>query len=151
MKIVTEDLWDSGADVKIVTANAYINSKGELVMGRGAALEAKQRYPDIPRMAGTKLKEIAVIQTGTIGAYARYGVLLLPHRLGLFQVKLHFKDYALLSLIGMSTYMLLSICQSNPEMTVAMNFPGIGYGGLDPEVVLPIIRILPDTVTIHKH
>ncbi len=35
-----------------------------------------------------------------------------------------------------------------PHITVALNFPGIGYGGLNRNEVLPIISILPDNVEI---
>ncbi len=51
MNIVAGDMFDEigNATILLCTTNAVINSKGELVMGRGAALEMKQKYPGIEK------------------------------------------------------------------------------------------------------
>lgn len=141
------DLWTSDADVILVTTNATINRAGELVMGRGAALEAKLRFPDVPKMLARR-----------IPANGRYGVIILAQKyyttfnpggfcLGAFQVKYGYAEEARLDLIENSAAMLAAL---GPVGRVAMNFPGTGWGGLKREDVLPIIERLPDSVEVHE-
>ncbi len=44
------NLWDADADnvLLCITTNGYVKNNGECVMGRGCALEAKTRWPDLP-------------------------------------------------------------------------------------------------------
>lgn len=129
MKITTTDLWTYPADMRFVTTNSYVNSRGELVMGRGAALQAKQRYSDVPKLAGKYIFHLS-----------KYGLCHIPqYQLGLFQVKYHFKDRADLDLIRYS-FGLLEMYAAQTCGTIAMNFPGIGYGGLDRNDVLDVMR-----------
>lgn len=46
------DLWEQGNWIVIPT-NGSVNSKGECIMGRGLALEAKTRLPKLPKMLGS--------------------------------------------------------------------------------------------------
>lgn len=46
---VKGNLWDIPADWRGITTNGTINKAGEIVMGKGCALEAKRRYPGLPR------------------------------------------------------------------------------------------------------
>jgi hypothetical protein len=137
MKIMQANMWDQGADVYVVTTNSYINARGELAMGRGAALEAKKRFPGVARIAGTHISHMS-----------QYGFLMLyAQSLGLFQVKRHFKEKAELDLIIHSTNMM-KIYAERFSGKIVMNFPGIGYGGLNREDVLPLLTCLPDNVVI---
>ena len=36
-------------------------------------------------------------------------------------------------------------------MTVCLNFPGIGHGRLERDEVLPIIKLLPDSVEVWEY
>ena len=49
MPIIRGELWQlvEHPAVYVVTTNASVNNSGELVMGRGAALQATQRIPGI--------------------------------------------------------------------------------------------------------
>lgn len=149
MKIVKDDLWNSKDTLILVTGNSYITKDSKLVMGRGAAKEAVERFPGIDYSIGKMIKDRdAHLQ--------RYGVLIdkfttekLSYQLlGVFQVKYHFKDIADLQLIKyscdvLSTFVLPWI------NSVSINFPGIGYGNRTMEEVLPIISHLPDNVTFY--
>lgn len=140
MQVVHHDMWTYPADIRIVTTNSYINKLGELVMGRGAALEAKTRYPDLPKMAGKVIRHMS-----------DYGVLYFPTlRIGLFQVKRHWRDDADLSLIHESAFWLHMFAQC-VSGTIVLNYPGIGNGRLPEHEVEREIRDLPDNVIVCKH
>jgi len=149
MKVVVGNLWDSSADILTVTTNATIATNG-LVMGRGAAFQASQKIQRLPRLAARTIESSADYY---VNGYPVYGfrVVDIGHRqrIGLFQVKLHFKDEAALALIGLSVVSLASWLCDNPQLTVAMNFPGIGFGQLAREQVEPVLSMLPDTVCVH--
>ena len=134
-------------DIFLFTGNSYINKKGELVMGRGAALEVKKHYPNIPKILGDKIKEI-----GKRHPVFRenYGLIILNSGIGVFQVKYHYKDSADLNLINYSAKILSEFAKLKEDKIFHMNFPGIGYGQLDEKDVLPIIEQLPNNVRIYK-
>lgn len=49
---VRGDLWEIPADARVVTTNGIVMKDGRLIMGGGCALEAAQRYPDMPMRLG---------------------------------------------------------------------------------------------------
>jgi hypothetical protein len=112
-------------------------------MGRGIAEQARDRFPGVDKFFGSK------IESG-----ARYGLLVNPEwpkeKLGLFQVKVNYRDKASLLLITYAATCLYDWCILHPEAQVHLNFPGIGYGQLSVDDVLPLLTSLPDTVTIWK-
>ncbi len=162
MQIAYSNLWESKADIYAITTNSFIKNNGELVMGRGAALEAKNQYSRLAYEAGERILQMC----GHLGEYNWFDIsrvlpsgcmydirdgkaLRLVHIFGMFQVKYHFKDKADLDLIYRSTLILKNQAQRMPYAKIAMNFPGIGNGGLSIDQVLPIVQILPDNVTLH--
>jgi hypothetical protein len=129
MQVIQGDLWaELGvADLLLVSTNATLNKNGEVVMGRGAAKEAKERFPQLPFDLGMRLR------TGGL-AGQKYGVLIsdiTAHgtRLGAFQVKYHWQDDADLGLISHSAHALRAIAGDYER--IAINFPGIGNGRLE--------------------
>lgn len=54
---VTGNLWTYPADIRVITTNGFVKNNGEAVMGRGCALEAAQRWPDLPRTLGRLLRQ----------------------------------------------------------------------------------------------
>ena len=42
MREIFGNLWEAECDLRVITTNPMINAKGQAVMGRGCALEAKQ-------------------------------------------------------------------------------------------------------------
>ena len=141
MRLIEGDLWASEAKVKLVTTNATLDRRGHLVMGAGAALQAKLRYPHLPKVFGV---QIAPLQP--------YGLLLHQEAdgiLGAFQTKNHWRDNASLELIALSVFKLRGHMVGRGHLTYALNFPGIGHGGLDPEEVLTLLEDLPDQVGVY--
>jgi hypothetical protein len=158
MKLIQGNLFDSKDDVILITGNSYINTKGELVMGRGAALELKTKYPKLAYTFGKMIQyyckhlgEYNLIISG-LGEtrleeledndWPKYGV---------FQVKYHYKDDADYGLIERSTNVLINMMNrlGYRDRTFSMNFPGIGWGRLEAEKVLSLINKLSDRVTIY--
>ena len=54
MKEIIGNIWDyhKGDDYIVIPTNGTIKKNGELVMGRGLALQAKLRYPELPLFLG---------------------------------------------------------------------------------------------------
>jgi hypothetical protein len=150
MKIIKGNLWDSTDEIILVTANSYINAKGELVMGRGAALELKTKFPKIASTFGKMIRydcdhlgEYNILITSLYSSSGKF--------YGVFQVKYHFKSQANLGLIEASVNRLNDLSQNINllEKKISMNFPGIGFGGRTMEEVLPIVSKLNDNVTLY--
>lgn len=133
----------------LVTANAYIRKDGALVMGRGIAKEAKERFPGIDHAYGALITK-AKNPTGG------YGVLLpsdiqADHKVGLFQVKHHFRSRASRRLISLSRAVLWAMAiKELAGMRIDLNFPGIGNGQLAVDQVKPMIDVLPRNVHIWR-
>ena len=146
----TGDMWTAyaAADLFLITTNATITTRGALVMGRGIARQAKERFPGLDVALGRRIQ----VRCGNQGIY---GLLVSPRwptaKLGAFQVKRHYSQPASLELIRRSTAALCAWCIKHPTATVAVNFPGIGNGRLHREAVLPIIVQLPAQVTIWEY
>ncbi len=143
------NMWDrfGKVDLFYITTNDIVRN-GRLVMGAGIAKEARDRLPGIDRdLANNKY-----IMENELKLKCLIHSLWLTDKVsqivGTFQVKEHFKDRASIEIIKHSCHLLLAEISNRPTMTVALNFPGIGYGGLNKDEVLPIISILPDNVEI---
>lgn len=153
MKLIKGDLWKSDAPIKLFTGNSYITKAGALVMGRGAALQAKEKWPELPYILGRQITHLS-----------KYGIAWADSlNVGVFQVKYNFKDDADLELITYSTNKLLEGLSDYEwvkketgvwvePLKYAMNFPGIGWGHLQNkrDEILKIISVLPDNVEIHE-
>ncbi len=145
MQLVKGDLWDElgKADVLLVTTNSTVKRNGELVMGRGAAAEAKARYPEMPKRLGDwarQFPDYLLYLTHNDG----------PTSIGAFQVKHDWRGPAGFGLIQAAVDRLGSYARTLPNWRFALNFPGIGNGGLTREDVLPIIEQLPDNVYVYE-
>ena len=145
---VKGNVFNGNNDVIVITTNGCIDSKGELVMGRGAALEAKRRYPNLPRIAAQEIKKYPYL---TMRGVYIYRFLTIPNTVfGLFQVKYDWREKADLVLIGQSALRLRNMAQVTPKVTYALNFPGIGNGKLDKKIVMLLLEDLPENVIIYE-
>lgn len=144
---IVGDLWREvgRADLILVTTNGSVRMDGGLVMGRGAARQAAERYPGLEFDLGRKtllhptarLLFSDVVDRGT--------------KIGGFRVKRAWKQKADLWLIRESVGALKVLCESSMGYKrIAMNFPGIGNGGLTRDEVLPLIRDLPEIVHVYR-
>src|SRR5258708_33340540 len=101
MKEIKGELWDYHEDfhsVICITTNGFVKKNGEAVMGKGCAAEAKTRYPELPKILGTHIRE-----NGNIPLY-------LPvHLILTFPVKHNWWEEADLELIKDSVRSLFTI------------------------------------------
>ena len=139
------NMWrmDPEPDVWFVTGNSTLRKDGKLVMGAGAALQARRIFPGCDEYFGKVVAE-------TCGSGGVYGILVHPeYKLGLFQTKRHWKESASLTLVYNSAVHLLEFLSRHNDHVVSLNFPGIGKGGLDKtSVIRHATRHLPDNVVI---
>jgi hypothetical protein len=146
--IVQEELWKQPGHpgMIIVTTNASITKDGRLLMGRGAARQAREKIFGIESACARKIRENC----------RQYGFM--PVRMpfpeekkvgfGIFQVKQNWSDPANPDLIKLSAHKLAWFAKQHPDWHFRMNFPGIGNGGLSREQVEPLLAVLPGNVTI---
>lgn len=131
-------------DVFMITTNPIRRKDGAVVMGRGIAAEAKERYPDLPYDFGVALAglhpEIDQRNVGMIGRYEYTDIYF-------FMVKDHWKEPAKLDIIKQSVFYLKHGFDWE-DKRIDLNFPGIGNGHLAREDVLPLLQDLPDNVHI---
>lgn len=112
-------------------------------MGKGFAAEVKDKYPDIPALAGAKIIELNKQSD-------EYGCILLNNSIGLFQIKVHYSNNAFVGLIKTSALALSKIATKNFNIKIALNFPEMGYLIYRRDAVLVELQILPDNVYVFK-
>lgn len=144
------DMWQAYADPNsmfCITTNSTIKGNGELVMGRGIALQTKRYISVAPLQLGKIIRnngfELKV-----------YGLIVIRLRhdfyFGAFQVKTLFRHQADVDIIRNSTNRLNEWCKTHNDIEINLNYPGIGNGKLPISIVEPIISILPDNVRIWR-
>lgn len=126
----------------VITTNSYVRKDGCLVMGRGAALQLKNEYPEVAEKAGRY-----IVRFKEEYKHSDYLFFTLKDKgrpfLGFLQVKRHFKDEAHIQLICDSIGHMNQFVETAPWIKeVNMNYPGIGFGGLEKKKVKPALKIL---------
>lgn len=158
----TGDIWsvlyDKGPDVIFILVNGVISWKG-LVMGAGQALEAKNRFPELPQIAATyiRLNPKSKLNYNSIWIFPPF---LIPHivlpigceakELGLFQTKLHFNDPSPLEMVrgNIKDFHLIALGKEGSQKRFHLPTPGIGFGKLKYSDIEPDLRLLPDNVFV---
>ena len=154
-RIVQAELWQviPDSDMIVVSTNGSISKDGTLVMGRGAALQARRHHPGIERECARSIQTSIESTRSVCGSWV-YGFLVVRqpmHRqpgFGIFQVKRIWTETASLKLLSLSVAMLNRYARLCPERSIRMNYPGIGNGGLRRDSVEPLLACLPENVTI---
>ena len=152
------DMWSAfdDADLFCITTNSTLNKKGELVMGKGIAGKASERFTWLPKFFGDLL-----IKKGK----ERYGMLFYENwnvkhksisdsspilKIAAFQTKYDWKKPSPIDLVAFSIGYLQELAIHNPNKLIHLPFPGIGNGGLNPFAVKPLLDNLPENVTIWR-
>jgi hypothetical protein len=142
MQLIKGNIWDyhrygptdkpfSEACAVVVTTNDVIKKDGRAVMGAGIALQAAQRFPDLPLLLADGLK--------------KYGNQLLYYpnwNLFTFPTKYDWKMPSDLALIERSAIQLASFLlqEDYAYLRVIMTKPGCGHGKLSWAQVEPILN-----------
>jgi len=135
MKINKGNIWTYDAIWKVIFTNGYVRNDGCLVMGRGTALQAKNKYPDIAKRCGQFLNN----HGNHVGVFEDYKLITFPTKHGWWE------DSDLV-LIEQSAVELGSLPYNN---TFVLGCPGCGCGKLDwSDVKLIIEPILDDRFTV---
>lgn len=144
------DIWSSGADLICVTTNPIINKRGDVVMGRGTARQAKDRFPGIASRFAEQIR-----------LYGHHVQIIWSEPLiACFPVKHDWKDAADLELIQRSAVELYAMVSAKPSMRhaalpinveVALPRPGCSNGRLLWENVKPVlVPILDERFTVYS-
>lgn len=120
----------------LITTNGSIKKDGSGVMGRGNALEAAMKYPDLPKLLGFSLQ-----RRGNV-------VSLLQPNLYSFPVKHKWYQAADIKLIKKSVAKLNDLARTYPDIKYVLPRPGCGNGNLTWEQVKKIVSVLPDNVLV---
>lgn len=157
---VAGDYWElaKSHDTLVCTINMVVKANGELVMGKGIALEFAERYPFLPQDFGKQIKDNLArtepnstpIPTSYLVDGSGYEKILLG-----LPTKIHWQDKSTLFLVDQSLYSLRQFIDSLPfpqTRKVLMTRPGCGNGGLAWDDVMPLCaRYLDERFTIcHK-
>lgn len=142
MQLSNGNMFYHKSDYLFFTANNVVHTDG-LVMGAGAAKGAKFMYPTLPLLLG---KEIRL--RSKAGFYGLVMCQQYDRIVGAFQTKYHWRQGSPMELLIRSTKLLEEFAYDNQDMSIFLNFPAIGCGGLTKEQVLPIIKQLPNNVTV---
>lgn len=146
MKESYGNLWELEADAICITTNGAVKRNGCAVMGRGCALEAKNKFPGLDYHLGNLLKSYGNVLFN-MGLIEKNGPLLLT-----FPVKHHWREKADINLIKKSAQQLMEAIDNLGLTNVLLPRPGCGNGQLSWEKVKPIIEsILDDRVTVITH
>lgn len=152
MKVQTGNMWSiyDETDLFLITTNSFLKKDdSRLVMGAGIAKQARDKFKDVnlDRALGMAIED----RCGHLGEYGLIVSEFWPiSKLGIFQVKYHWKDKAKYALIERSTDMLCKWIEKNNPARVDINYPGIGNGGLDEKTVHGFIQKLPGCVNVWK-
>lgn len=131
MKLVAGDLWEfHDKDCWIcVTVNGSLKIDGTLVMGKGCAKQAAQRYPDLPAELGRLLK-----------AHGNVPQVLYDKRIITFPVKRFWHEPGYLPLIKRSATRIRHILDVYHIQSLVIPRPGCGEGRLSWDDVRPVLE-----------
>jgi len=113
----------------VITTNGIVKSNGEAVMGRGVALQAKQKFPTLPSSLGYYIN----LNGNVVQHIPGFSIIAFP-------VKYKWSEKASLELIESSCQGLVRLISIIGVREVYIVRPGCGNGGLDWEDVKPILE-----------
>lgn len=146
MKQTNGNIWDmheQGFTVCVTTNNTLTRNK-EIVMGGGCALEAKERFPRLPKELARILTEDFTLPytTNRPVYFKEYNIITFPTKNAVY-------NKSNLSLIAQSCVGLMDIIKQNELSNVYLPRPGVGLGGLDwNKVKNTISTLLSDEVIV---
>ncbi len=126
----------------MITTNPIITKEGKLVMGRGIAKQMRDNFPGSDKEFAKMVRGFPHRYTGEIYYEPVFG----KQAVGYFMVKHHWRDKASIPVIMRSVAELIERAENCSR--IDLNFPGVGNGRLDKELVKPLLEYLPDNVNV---
>ena len=115
------NIWNTSCSVICIPTNGFLKKNDEIVMGRGVALQAKQKYNALPLILGNRIKE-----HGNTPFYLKCSTL---HDLCSFPTKHNWWEKADIELIKKSVILAHEVIPEH--LKVALPRPGCSNGKLD--------------------
>jgi hypothetical protein len=132
MQQIRGDIWEfhkQGSPITITT-NGDLNKHGLCVMGRGIALQAKQRFPHLPYVVAQHINA----NGNVVGFFPKYNLFTFP-------TKDHWWENSSFQLIEDSAIALNAIVTKRKMTRLYMTQPGTGNGKLHWNDVEPLISL----------
>ena len=124
-------IFESGCNCICIPTNGMVKKDGCLVMGKGLAKEAADRYPTLPQIFGRLTFKYGI---GTyIISINGIGIACVP-------TKLHFKDPSSLDLVINSSKKLVELIDRTHWKKIGVPRLGCGLGGLTYSIVKPYLE-----------
>jgi len=134
------DFWIIPADFHCISTNGALRRNGNAVMGKGVALEARNRYHDLEAILGSLINKY-----GNHVFHLGYGLISFP-------TKYHWRQDGDIELIKRSAQELVILLKDNSAKRVLLTRPGCGNGNLKwSDVKNAIQDILVDNKFIIAH
>ena len=147
MQEIEGNLWDSSiaCDLRVITTNGATRKDGAAIMGRGCALEARNRFPGIDVELGWLITTHGNRVMRFKKEFSHGGA-----RIASFPVKDHWKDAADPVLIRRSARQLIALADKFSYTTnILIPRPGCGNGKLSWKQVRPILsEVLDNRFTV---
>jgi hypothetical protein len=129
MKVYRANIWDYISRFPVcITTNSFVKGNGRCVMGRGNALQARNRFKDLDLRIGQDLKECG----NRVFFYQDINLFTFP-------VKHYWYQEADLDIIARSCNQLLHFINLLDIEKVLLPFPGVGNGKLKPHNVMHVL------------
>lgn len=147
MREIMGNLFDYAGpgSVLIIPTNGNVTAYGKAVMGKGVALQAKQRWPKLPGDLGKALKRDGN-RIAHFGYQSENGF----ERVITFPTKENWPDNSTLALIEKNASALANYCAGiGKDLSFYLPRLGCGEGGLQWEAVQPLLaRWLDDRFVV---
>lgn len=124
------------ADIVCITTNGIVKSNGELVMGAGCALAFKERFPEIPKILGKKVRAKGNIPL-IVGNVGKTYIVSFP-------TKNDYRNKSNINIIKNSAKFIVEIADYLEAEKIYIPSPGTGFGGLSKEDVYKEIEAILD-------
>jgi len=137
---IVGDIWEQKCDWLCITTNGIVKKDGRAVMGKGIALQAKKRYPNIDRILAKKIRERGNIVSSLLRDHENEKWIIS------FPTKDDWKKPSSLKLIAESAKQLKQHFDDyNLKPLVMLPRPGCSCGGLEwKDVKQILLNILVD-------
>ncbi len=131
-------------DIVLFTSNSVIKNNGALVMGAGIALDFRERFKDLDKRIGERIRHLSEYNLLVLESQVSYGDI----SVGALQTKVHFKDNSPMELVLRSIAELKKFASSHKEYRIATVFPGIKHGKLSIESLQEFVEKLPENIDV---